>query len=86
MKLIDYTGPENLEALEAAAIEASADCYVVITTMGFSGYALCCSSRLPGDARSKAANNPPSLRCYFHKGNRRDWTTAQIVADQKDWR
>lgn len=89
MNLIDYNGPEDWNALGDFARETSAanpDSYVLVVALGFSGYALRLSKSLPRDARSRAANAGPLRGGYWKAGKRREFTTAQIVSDQQDWR
>jgi len=89
MNVIPYTGPADFDSLRDAARTASVDNpgkRIIIVAHGFSSYNLHLLARITGAARSLASNSGPLSDGYFLNGTWKTWTTAQIAADQKDWR
>lgn len=86
---IHYNGPADFDSLREAARASSIDNpgkRIVVARRGFTGYTLHLLSRITGSARSLASNSGPLSDGYFLNGTWKTWTTAQIAADQKDWR
>lgn len=85
----DWTGPQTVEALHQHCLDYSAanpGYRLLVELIGFTRIRVCVHKRLPRDARSRVSDSGEFKGGYYLNGKFKKFTTAQIVADQQDWR